>query len=73
MNESELIGIRDVERGAHRIQVRLTRNAAGTVSGEVLLAPTERPIIDGPTESSVLQTIGDVLDALVSTHARSRA
>lgn len=73
MNDAQMIGIRHVERGAHRVAVVLTRNPSGTVSGQCLLAPTERPIIDGPTVSSVLQTIEDVLDALVTTHARRDA
>ena len=70
MSDSRMIGIRHVERGEHRVAVVLTRNASGSVSGECLLAPTERPIIDGPTVDSVLRTIGDSLDALVTTHAQ---
>jgi hypothetical protein len=30
-----------------------------------LLAPTERPIIDGPSVSSVIRTIEQVLEALL--------
>lgn len=70
MAGSQLIGVRHVQSGRHRVAVVLTRNESGTVSGECLLAPTERPIIDGPTEASVLRTIADVLDALVTTHGR---
>jgi hypothetical protein len=62
---SELIGIRHVARGRHRVAVVLTRNESGSISGQCLLAPTERPIIDGPTVSIVLRTIEDALDALM--------
>ena len=68
---SRLIGIRHVEHGKHRFAVVLTRNESGSVAGQCLLAPTERPIIDGPSVSSVLQTIEEVLEALILARGRA--
>jgi hypothetical protein len=62
---SRFIGIRHVEFEGTTIEVVLTQNESGTVSGQCLLAPTERPIIDGPSESSVLRTIQETLGALL--------
>ena len=71
MTVSRMIGVRHVAHGNHRIAVLLTRNESGSISGQCLLAPTERPIIDGPTVSSVLQTIEEVLEALVFSRRKS--
>lgn len=68
-----VIGIRHVARGKHTVAVLLTRNESGSISGQCLFAPTERPIIDGPTVSSVLRTIEEALDALVFAWRRTRA
>ena len=68
---SRVIGIRHVSQGAHRVAVLLTRNESGSVSGQCLLGPTERPILDGPDVSSVLRTIESVLDALVFARRRT--
>jgi hypothetical protein len=62
---STFIGIRHVAYAGSTYVVVLTRNESGTVSGQCLLAPTERPIIDGPSVSSVIRTIEQVLEALL--------
>ena len=73
MGISRVIGIRHVARGQHTVAVLLSRNEGGSVSGQCLFAPTERPIIDGPTVASVLSTIEEVLEALVFARRRTRA
>lgn len=50
--------------------VVLTRNETGTVSGECLLGSAERPIIDGPSVASVIQTIEAVLETLLFVRRR---
>ena len=70
---SRVIGIRHVSQGKHRIAVLLSRNESGSISGQCLLGPTERPIVDGPNVSSVLRTIEEVLDALVFARRRTTA
>jgi len=70
MGASRVIGIRHVAHGKHRVAVVLTRNESGSIAGQCLLAPTERPIIDGPNVSSVIRTIEEALDALVFARRR---
>lgn len=60
-----LIGVRHLAFGRRKVKVVLTRNAAGTVSGQCLLPHAERPIIDGPTVAAVLRTIKAVLEVLL--------
>lgn len=69
---AQLIGVRHVASGGATITVVLTQNASGTVSGECLLAPTERPIIDGPSVAAVIHTIERVLEALLLARRHAR-
>jgi hypothetical protein len=73
MSLQRFIGIRHVEFEGTTIEVVLTQNESGTVSGQCLLAPTERPIIDGPSESSVLRTIEETLGALLFVRRHKHA
>jgi hypothetical protein len=70
---SRVIGIRHVAHGRSTVAVVLTRNESGSISGQCLLAPTERPIIDGPTVSSVLRAFEGVLEVLVFARRLKRA
>ncbi len=70
---SKLIGIRHVQHKGSTYTVVLTLNESGTVSGQCLLAPTEHPIIDGPTVASVIRTIEDTLEALLFVRAHKHA
>jgi hypothetical protein len=67
---TRVIGIRTVAVGGSSVTVVLSQNESGTVSGQCLLDPTERPIIDGPTVSSVLQTVEQILEAVLLSRGR---
>ncbi len=73
MSLKRVIGVRYVAHGTQKIAVLLTRNESGTISGQCLLEPEERPIIDGPTVQSVLRTIEQVMDALLFSRRRTTA
>jgi hypothetical protein len=70
---SRFIGIRHVRYGGDTFVVVLTRNESGTVSGQCLLGTTERPIIDGPSVSSVLHTIEATLGLLLFVRRHKHA
>lgn len=69
---ARLIGVRHLASGGATVTVVLTQHASGTVSGECLLAPTERPIIDGPSVAVVIHTIERVLEALLLARRHTR-
>ena len=68
-----LIEIRDVTFQGRTFVVIFTRNESGTVSGQCMLAPTECPIIDGPSVSTVLRTIEETLETLLFVRAHKHA
>ena len=70
---SRIIGVRYVAHGTQKIAVLLTRNESGSVSGQCLLETEEKPIIDGPSVPSVLETIEQVMDALIFSRRRKIA
>lgn len=70
---SRFIGVRHVQFQGATYVVLLTQHASGSVSGQCLLAPTERPIIDGPSVASVLLTIEQTLEALLFVRRRKHA
>ena len=70
---TRVIGVRYIAHGSQKIAVLLTRNESGSFSGQCLLEPTERPIIDGPTLPIVLQTIEQVMGALLFSRQRPTA